>query len=97
MFTKSDEEPNGIKLGIAKREGYSEFGYLQFNNVAILTLFGLNFMPFDEEPTLFTFNFYIQQVANQLLPVSITWIALPPQKGAATPTFRDSLGTSSHV
>ena len=66
MFTKSDEEPNGIKLGIAKREGYSEFGYLQFNNVAILTLFGLNFMPFDEEPTLFTFNFYIQQVANQL-------------------------------
>jgi hypothetical protein len=30
---------NGMKLGKAKREGYHKFRYLQFNNVAILTLF----------------------------------------------------------
>jgi hypothetical protein len=31
--------PNGIKLGKAKRGGYSKFRYLQFNNFAISTLF----------------------------------------------------------
>jgi hypothetical protein len=29
---------NGMKLGKAKRGGYSKFKYLQFNNFAILTL-----------------------------------------------------------
>jgi hypothetical protein len=32
-------EWNGIKLGKAKRGGYSKFRYLQFNNFAISTLF----------------------------------------------------------
>jgi hypothetical protein len=31
--------PNGMKLGTAKRGGYRKFKYLQFNNIAILTLF----------------------------------------------------------
>jgi hypothetical protein len=30
---------NGIKLGKAKKGGYSKFRYLQFNNFAISTLF----------------------------------------------------------
>jgi hypothetical protein len=31
--------PDGMKVGKAKRGGYSKFRYLQFNNFAILTLF----------------------------------------------------------
>ena len=38
-FTKSTQEPNGIKLGKAKRGGSSKFRYLQFNKFAISTLF----------------------------------------------------------
>jgi hypothetical protein len=38
-FIKSGQEPNGIKLGKAKRGGYSKFRYLQFNDFAVSTLF----------------------------------------------------------
>jgi hypothetical protein len=36
---KSGQEPNGIKLGKAKRGGYGKFRYLQANNFVISTLF----------------------------------------------------------
>ena len=39
LVTKMGQEPNGMKLGKAKRGGYRKFRYLQFNNFAILTLF----------------------------------------------------------
>ena len=39
LITKNDDDPNGIKLGKAKRGDYSKFRYLQFNNFAISTLF----------------------------------------------------------
>jgi hypothetical protein len=38
-ITKSADDPNGIKLGIAKRGGYSKVSYLQSNNFTISTLF----------------------------------------------------------
>ena len=37
-LTKSDDDPNGIKLGTAKRGGYCKFRCLQCNNFAISTL-----------------------------------------------------------
>jgi hypothetical protein len=39
QLTKNADEPNGMKLGKAKRGGYRKFRYLPFNNFAILTLF----------------------------------------------------------
>jgi hypothetical protein len=38
-LTKTGQEPNGIKLGKAKKGGYSKFRYLQFNNFTISTPF----------------------------------------------------------
>ena len=38
FFTENGTDPNGIKLGKAKRGGCCKFRYLQFNNFAILTL-----------------------------------------------------------
>jgi hypothetical protein len=38
-FTKTGQEPNGMKLGKAKRRGYGKFRYLQFSDFVMLTLF----------------------------------------------------------
>jgi hypothetical protein len=36
---KAASQPNGMKLGKSTRGIYIDYRYLQFNNVAILTLF----------------------------------------------------------
>lgn len=38
-ITKRAHEPNGMKLGKAKKRGYRKFRYLHVNNFPILTLF----------------------------------------------------------